>query len=529
MAVDRDGGHLINLVEPNAFTAAAQLQDQVVDWLPGDGHHILLQAPVDRSDVSPAVWRVDVDTGRREIVHGRSFRINRWITDASHRVRVGVRQAGTEVEVTLCDPDGEHWRTGWKYQVFSREAVMPLGFGDDPQVLYVSADHGGRQAVYEVDLRDPALPRKLLLDANDEDLQGGLLVDPASRRAIGIRAGRLGNAATSFWDPAGRSLAQAIDQALPERFNRILQFSADGSRYLLYSSGNGAAGRFLVGDRKAGKMSLLSAQYPQLPAQSAVRKQRFTVPARDGLALPVYLTLPAGVDARNLPTVVLPHGGPISQDDLDFDPLTQFLADRGYAVLQVNFRGSGGQGYEHLAAGLQRWGLEMQDDLEDALRWSVQRGTSDGSHVCIVGGSYGGYAALMGGAKTPGLYRCVASLAGISDLQAMALFRGKYVNGREMFERQVGSTWSDRERLNETSPRVLAAKFQAPVLLLHGTQDRVVPYEQSEFMAQALTAAGKPVRLVKLEDGDHNLSVAANRLQFYEELEKFLGENLAPH
>jgi dipeptidyl aminopeptidase/acylaminoacyl peptidase len=529
VAVDRDGSNLITLVEPNAFSATAQLQDQVIDWLPGDGHHILLQAPVDRRDVSPAVWRVDVDTGQREVVHGRSFRVHRWLSDASHRVRVGVRQAGTQVEVTVCDPDGERWRTAWKYEALSREAVTPLGFGDDPQLLYVSADLDGRRAVYQVDLRDPALPRKLLLDAGDQDLDGGLIIDPASRKAIGVRSSLYGNAVGSFWDPAGQTLARAVDQALPERFNRLLQFSADGSRYLLYSSGNGVPGRFMVGDRQAGKMSLLTAQYPQLPAQSVVRKQRFTVPARDGLALPVYLTLPAGAEGRKLPTVVLPHGGPISHDDLDFDPLTQFLADRGYAVLQVNFRGSGGQGYELMAAGLQRWGLEMQDDLEDALRWSVQRGTSDGGRACIVGGSYGGYAALMGGAKTPGLYRCVASVAGISDLNALAQFRAKYVNGREMFERQVGSTWSDRDRLKETSPRLLAAKFEAPVLLLHGTQDRVVPFEQSELLAKALIAAGKPVRLLKLEDGDHNLSVAEHRLVFYRELEKFLDENLAVH
>jgi dipeptidyl aminopeptidase/acylaminoacyl peptidase len=529
VAVDRDGGNLVTLVEPNAFSVAAQLQDQVVDWLPGDGHHILLQAPVDRRDISPAVWRVDVDTGQREVVQGRSFRVDRWITDATHRVRVGVRHAGTQVEVTLCDPDGEHWRTAWTYEVFGRDAITPLGFGDDPQVLYASADHDGRRAVYEVDLRDPALPRKLLLDAGDQDLQGGLIIDPASGQAIGVRSNRYGNAAASFWAPAGQALARAIDQALPDRFNRLLQFSADGSRYLLYSSGNGVPGRYLVGDRKAGQLSLLTAQYPQLPAQSAVRKQRFTVQARDGLSLPVFLTVPAGAEARNLPTVVLPHGGPISHDDLDFDPLSQFLADRGYAVMQVNFRGSGGQGHALMAAGLQRWGLEMQDDLEDALRWSIQRGTSDGGRTCIVGSSYGGYAALMGGAKTPGLYRCVASLAGISDLQAYALFRGQYVNGRELFERQVGSTWSDSDRLKATSPRLLAAKFQAPVLLVHGAQDRAVPFEQSELMAQALKSAGKPVRLLKLEDGDHTLSVAEHRLTFYRELEKFLDENLAVH
>jgi dipeptidyl aminopeptidase/acylaminoacyl peptidase len=226
--------------------------------------------------------------------------------------------------------------------------------------------------------------------------------------------------------------------------------------------------------------------------------------------------------------VLLPHGGPIAMDSNDFDPLVQFLADRGYAVLQVNFRGSAGFGHAHMSAGLKRWGLEMQDDLSDAVKWLTESGVADPARVCIVGGSYGGYAALMGGAKTPELYRCVVSFAGVSDLIDLGAHEAAFLNGRAVYAEQVGSLWSDRDRLKATSPSRLAAQFRAPVLLLHGTLDRSVPFEQSESMADALRSEGRRFRFVKQEGGDHHLSGQAQRTEFYREIETFLAEHLAP-
>ena len=532
IAIDRDGSDRRGLVDPIGPTSSVtgQVQDVVVDWLPQDGHHILVQRQVDLRDIWPGVFRLDIDSGRSELVQGRRAFVRRWLTDGAHRVRVGLRQEGTQVEVLLCDADGGHWRSAWSYELFSPQAVEPLGFGADPDRLYVRADHEGRAAVFEVDLRDPALPRRLLLAAPEGDVEGRLVVDPATGKALGLNAAPAGRAAEGYWDDAGKALARSIDEALPDRYNRLLQFSADGRHYLLHSSGNGSPGQFFLGDRTQGKLEALARQYPALPAQGLARKSRHTIVARDGLKLPLLLTLPAGVNpaASPLPVVVLPHGGPISEDTLDFDPLPAFLADRGYAVLQVNFRGSGGQGWEHRNAGLQRWGLEMQDDISDAVQWLLQRGTADPARVCIVGGSFGGYAALMGGATTPQLYRCIVSVAGVTDLVDMATRSAGYVNGSDVFGRMVGAAWGDRARLQETSPVNLAVRFRAPVLLVQGTLDRSVPASQATAMAEALKAAGKDYRLVMLEGGDHNLSHAPHRLQFYRELEAFLAQQLQP-
>ena len=546
VAVDLDASKVVNLVQPAAFANArtyAQIQDRVIDWLPEDGHHILLLASMENRDLSPAVYRVDVDTGTRELVQGPRHHVLNWLTDANHRVRLGVRQLGTQMEVLVCDPNGENWRTAWRYELFDRSAVEPLGFGTDPQLLYVLAEAQGRRALHTVDLRDPSLALKPKLADGRRDLGGPLMRDPVSGEPVGLSGTTVDNLARHFWQPQAQALARAIDAALPGRYNRIVQFSADGSRYLLHTSGNGVPGQWLVGYRESsadqGKLTPLGREYPELADLVLPRKQAVEITVRDGWKVPGFLTLPvvgagSGADATvgrpadKLPTVILPHGGPISRDTADFDPWSSFLASRGYAVLQVNFRGSSGLGFDFRNAGLKRWGLEMQDDLTDALQWLVQRGTADPARVCIVGGSYGGYAALMGGAKTPDLFRCVVSVAGVSDLIDLGMHQANYVNGGDVFSKQVGSTWDDRTQLKETSPGRLAANFKAPVLLVHGTDDRSVPYAQSADMADALKSAGKPVKLVKLEGGDHSLTFQSHRVQFYSELESFLAANLGP-
>ena len=534
VAVDRDAGKVVNLVQPTAFANArtyTQIQDRVIDWLPEDGHHILLMASIEQGDAAPAVYKVDVDTGKREVVHGRNSHVLRWLTDASHRVRVGVRQLGTQVEVLISDPNGENWRTAWRYELFDASAVEPLGFGTDPQLLFVLADSGGHRALHTVDLRDPALKLQPRLSDARADVSGQLIRDGQTGEPVGVGGSRLDQLASLYWDPKSQALARAIDAALPGRFNRILQFSADGSRYLLHSSGNGVPGQYLLGYRNQGQLTPLGREYPELSGVALPLKQTVEIAARDGLKVPGFLTLPltaAGAATGKLPAIILPHGGPISRDTLDFDPLSSFLASRGYAVLQVNFRGSAGLGFEYRNAGLKRWGLEMQDDLTDAARWLVQRGAADPARLCIVGGSYGGYAALMGGAKTPELFRCVVSVAGVSDLIDLGRRQARYINGADVFSKQIGSTWDDSEQLKATSPARLAANFKVPVLLVHGTDDRSVPYQQSVDMADALKAAGKSVKLVKLEGGDHNLSFQAHRQLFYRELEAFLADQLGP-
>jgi len=546
LSVKADGSGLVNLVRnapspgsATGYVRSQQIQDTVVDWMPGDGKHILL-ALSEADRVLPAVYKVNVENGERRMVRAPERDVYHWVSDAQHRVRVGVREKGQGTEVLASDADGKNWRTLWRTEN-GGGTVSPMGFGLDPNELYVRARHEGRLAVFSVRLDDPALPRTLRLSHPTRDVEGELLRSPRTGEVLGLRSAvngadggdaADGESRSELWDTTWRPQARAIDLALPQRDNRLVDISRDEQRYLVYSDGNGRPGLFYLGDRRTGDLFEIGSQYPELDPTRLSGKHVTTIKARDGLPLNAFLSLPPGRRAGDggvaLPMVLLPHGGPHSRDDDGFDVWTEFLASRGYAVLQVNFRGSDGYGIDFKNAGLRRWGLEMQDDLTDAVQWAVAQKMADPARVCIVGGSYGGYAALMGVVKTPELYRCAISFAGVSDLPDLMQHWSDYVLGRETAEHMLGRAWGDRERLRATSPARQAERIRVPVLLAHGTADRVVPVDQSETMASALKSAGMRYRYIELDRGDHHLSRYTHRLEFFKAMEAFLGEHLAP-
>ena len=252
--------------------------------------------------------------------------------------------------------------------------------------------------------------------------------------------------------------------------------------------------------------------------------------SRDKYALTAYLTVPPGAEEKNLPLVVMPHGGPEARDEPGFYWLTQFLASRGYAVVQPQFRGSTGFGKAHADAGRHQWGLRMQDDITDGVRALVDKGIADPRRVCIVGWSYGGYAALAGATFTPGMYACAVSIAGVSDLPEMVAQESRIEDG----ESDSFAYWRDHigaandPQVIAKSPARFAGAVRAPVLLIHGVDDTVVPISQSQHMARALRASPAPSELIELPGEDHWLMTSsASRIRTLTELERFLGKYLA--
>ena len=243
--------------------------------------------------------------------------------------------------------------------------------------------------------------------------------------------------------------------------------------------------------------------------------------ARDGLEIPAILTLPPGKEPKNLPLIVLPHGGPQVRDHERWDWWSQFLADRGYAVIQPNYRGSAGFGDKYLKLGDGEWGLKMQDDIVDAKTWAVETGLADPDRACVVGGSYGGYVAMRAAQRDHEHFRCAVSFAGVSDLPEMlkngrrSIF-GKYM--REYWEKRTGD-------LSDVSPIKFTREFGAPILVVHGKKDLRVPVEQSRDLVDLLQKAGKPVVYVEQPEGDHHFSRMEDRLQFLLEMEKFLDKH----
>ncbi len=339
--------------------------------------------------------------------------------------------------------------------------------------------------------------------------QTGRLIGAAYREAEGWRY--------EFSDPGAARTWRSIERAFEGRDPRLISWSHDLRKAMVFSWGGTDAGAYHFVDLDAGRADVLGEQYPDLGPEQVGEVREVAYSAADGMRIPGYLTLPPGVaEPRGLPLVVLPHGGPAARDEKQFDWWAQALASRGYAVLQPNFRGSSGLGLAHLEAGYGEWGRKMQSDLSDGVRWLAAEGIVDPARVCIVGASYGGYAALAGATMDPGVYRCAVSVAGVSDLRAMLRWTaermGRTNNATNRYwNRFMGADGVADRSLDERSPARLADRADAPILLIHGRDDTVVPYSQSTAMAAALRRAGKPHEVVELDGEDHWLSRAETR------------------
>jgi dipeptidyl aminopeptidase/acylaminoacyl peptidase len=289
--------------------------------------------------------------------------------------------------------------------------------------------------------------------------------------------------------------------------------------------------RYLFVDVSAGKATALGDAYEGVTSMLEVRPLRY--PAADGMKIPAYLTLPNGKAPHALPLVVLPHGGPASRDTADFDWWSQALADQGYAVLQPNYRGSD-LSWGFMSAGFGEWGRKMQTDLSDGVRYLAKEGIIDPARVCIVGASYGGYAALAGATLDPGVYRCAVSIAGLGDLKRFLKWEADQAGGRKQsvaeryWNRFLGVSGPDDPKLDAISPIRQVGAVTVPMLLIHGKDDTVVPFEQSQLMYDALHRAHKEVELVALGGEDHWLSRSATRLQMLQSSVAFLRKHNPP-
>jgi dipeptidyl aminopeptidase/acylaminoacyl peptidase len=331
-----------------------------------------------------------------------------------------------------------------------------------------------------------------------------------------------------FFDNELQSHWNAVLREFPNEQVRLLSHSDDFERILVEVFGPNDGYVYALFDWYTHKAAILGKAYEGL--QSVAVMKPISYPAADGLTIPAFLTLPRDREASNLPLIVLPHGGPEAADSNRFDWWAQALANEGYVVLQPNYRGSA-LSPKFVALGYGEWGRKMQSDLADGIRYLAQQGTINPNRVCIVGASYGGYAALAGMTLNPGVYRCAVSVAGISDLKRMLGHRYSWEDSTRVdryLERFLGVSTSGSSALDAISPIEHVKAVTGPVLLIHGRDDTVVPYEQSEAIASALKHAGKSVSLVDLKNEDHWLSRGATRLQMLQATIEFLRVNNPP-
>jgi dipeptidyl aminopeptidase/acylaminoacyl peptidase len=325
-----------------------------------------------------------------------------------------------------------------------------------------------------------------------------------------------------FFDPALQAAYEHLERVFEDGYAVIQSWSRDRGRIVVRGETSVDAGTYYLFDASTRTLQVLRRSYPELSGGAALgNRQTITYRARDGTRIPAYLTLPANAD-RNLPLVVLPHGGPHARDDFGFDAQASFLASRGYAVFQPNFRGSTGYGYAWFNAGRRHWGDGMmQTDVEDGVDALIRGEIADPARMCIVGGSYGGYVALTAVTRTPDRYRCAVSVAGVSDLVNMA-----DTNRSDWWRLSMGDRRGDRDHLREISPANFADRVRAPVLLMHGKEDRTVPIWQSQLMRDRLLAAGRDVRFIEFEHEFHGFQYEENQAREFREIESFLAQHI---
>jgi dipeptidyl aminopeptidase/acylaminoacyl peptidase len=480
---------------------------------------------------TPVLFKVDVKSGRGNISERGNADTEWWAVDAGGeaRLRYDADQAGSAYSLL-----GRPKASGtWRPILNSRD---PLDIGA-ALLGYSSAD----DAVYLLQKQADgySLVRRLLADGSSQPVplngtvrDAGLAWDEYSDAPVAVVTA--GEKSQYQWlEPTlGKAYARAA-KALKDQQVTLVEWSQDRTKLVLRAETPDKPPVWYLLDTAAGQLSPIGEAYPELKDARLGTTSWITYKARDGLEIPAYLTLPPGAPASGakLPLVVLVHGGPAARDDYGFDFLTQFLASRGYAVLRPQFRGSGGFGQDFERAGHREWAGKMQTDLVDGINHLAAQGTVDAKRVCVAGGSYGGYATMASLAFQPQAYRCGVSINGVSDLPSLiGEFRRSYdaENSGLTYWRTVLGRESGGEGagLVAASPARQPGRIAAPLLLIHGRQDTVVPYGQSQLMQQAMTRAGKPVELITLEGDDHHLSTYATRLQVLKAMEAFLAKQL---
>jgi dipeptidyl aminopeptidase/acylaminoacyl peptidase len=429
-------------------------------------------------------------------------------------------------EFTILARDAAAWR-----EIYKRKDGEQLKLGglapDGRSVLAVGHNGGSRSKVWAIAL-DGSGATVFFEDAA-EDIEG-IESDLTDGAPIGAYVGGA-NAHLHFFDPKIEARQTALTRAFPGRRVKLLDRSNDSKRVIVKVDSPMHPAVFYLVDFATGKADIAGESYPGLAGVTLGEVRFIDYAARDDVEIPAFLTLPPGLGEKNLPLVVLPHGGPHAHDTGDFNWWTQFLATRGYAVLQPQFRGSTGYGAAHRKAGYGQWGGLMQDDVTDGVKAMIKNGLADPARICIAGASYGGYAALAGAAFTPEMYACAISVNGISDLPALLGYLRKraetdFSDSFSLLQDQIGPAYESD--VVARSPARAADSVRAPILLLHGADDTVVPISQAEAMDRALNEAGKTHTLVRLPGEDHWLSRSATRTQVLEEMERFLARYLGP-
>jgi dienelactone hydrolase len=468
----------------------------------------------------PSVYRVDLATLKRELAEPSVVHVWHWQADHGGTVRLGAGELNTSWFALYRSKPGEKLQRlpGSRFDTVNFESIHINPGSDEGFVL--SNEVTGRFGLYHYNFATQALG-KLVYQSDTNDIDDyrteptGTVVESVNFTDERRR--------TVWMEPLLRSYQRRLEADNPGKLVEFLSWNRDRTRFVVYIGSDDDPGATYLFAPDGGPLKRLMQWNAALDGAKLAKTRYTRYRARDGLEIPAYLTLPPGREPKGLPLVILPHGGPYSvRDELGFDPEVQFLANRGYVVLQPNYRGSGGYGKQFYERGEGQWGRAMQDDLDDGMDWLVKDGVVDPKRVCVYGGSYGGYAALWAATRNPERYRCAASYAGVSDVARQLKYQVADMWNRYRGDWQAKVKGSPDFDLDTISPLKQVERLQVPVLIGHGDDDQVVPIKQSALYASALKRAGKPHEFHIYEGEGHGLFDAADEQDWLERLDAFL-------
>lgn len=498
-------------------------------WTPSDGSNEILVAAQNSiysnyEEFWPSVYKVDVTTGRKKMVLKGRQDVFDWGADYNGNVRIGLGYNDQNLTSRLLyRSNGEAVFKTADRATYGSGSVLTVPFAFLPNgdnALILRDNDKGRTSIFEVDL------------STQKDVK--TVYEPDAGEVVGVESGNDGSllgayltgqkSSMKWFDPALAELQANFDKTVPNSNVKIESMSADRSKMFVRIDSAETPGNIYFFDTKVGTLHRFASVNEKIGSKKLSPVKKVQYKARDGLDIEAVMVTPKGLAPNKLPLIVMPHGGPWGHDGLEYDYWAQFLASRGYLVLQPNFRGSTGYGSEFLNKGKGQLGFAMQDDISDGVNWAVKQGLVDPKRVCIVGASYGGYAAMWGIAKDPDQYRCAISISGVAALRREVNDFGETLHGN-LYKKQWQEMTPD---FNAVSPINSIARIKVPLMLIHGKRDVTVDHVQSEKMFNAMQKAGKKVEFVSLPLADHYFTRQEDRVVLLSSIERFLKEHNPP-
>jgi|SRR5450830_341681 len=543
IAVNRDGSNVTHLISGNWYhrqeKTGSHMKDRVLtaayayygpthdgsDDIVVEKH---LWNNTDRQPESSRLYRLNTRTRiLSDLLPGtQPARVQQWLLDTDDTPRIAYSKDKGRCILSYREKDGKDWTEISNAECY-RDTMFAPEFFDSRNTLYVTANYKGHKALYTFDIAKRQRAAEPLLVLDGFDFNGSPQIDYAARKLLGLDF--QSDAYSTVWfDSAMKAFQQKIDALVPGRSNRVSCGTdcRDPAALLVESASDRQPTQYLIYTPATNAIVSLGSTHPAIASRDMGQRDFHRIAARDGLKIPLYVTMPPAKTKGPLPVVMLVHGGPwVRGGSWEWDDEAQFLASRGYLVLQPEFRGSRGFGVAHFKAGWQQWGRTMQDDLADTAQWAIKQGLADPRRIAIMGASYGGYATLMGLIRHPELFRCGIDLVGVSDIDLMfTSARGDFSEHSLRYDMRtlIGDPDKDAEVFRQNSPVALAGQLTQPLLIAHGAEDRRVPIEHAKRLRSALSGNNKQLEWVVYADEGHGLRHENNRIDFYKRVDAFL-------